>query len=165
MFRTFRDTRLARLCLRPTRRAVVLAADWSCGFAAFRAVRLCLTGTSIYFEAMPRRDIRGAASKNKSAIGKAEPFRTEGGKAAIWPIVVNLGNLRNLRISFCQLRSRLFHDDGCVVINRLFTFIHRDKPYNLLRLSFLHFCRMQAYMIVDSPYLGQVTARWSIQSI
>jgi hypothetical protein len=33
------------------------------GFAAFRAVRLCLTGTSIYFEAMPQRDIRGVASK------------------------------------------------------------------------------------------------------
>ena len=53
-----------------------------CGFAAFRAVRLCLTGSSIYFEAMPPRDLRGVASKNEAAIGKAEPFRTEGGRAA-----------------------------------------------------------------------------------
>ncbi len=45
-------------------------------------VRLRLTGTSIYLKAMPPGEIRGAASKNETAIGKAEPFRTEGGRAA-----------------------------------------------------------------------------------
>jgi hypothetical protein len=45
-------------------------------------VRLRLTGTFIYFEAMPPRDIGGTASKNETAIGKAEPFPTEGGRAA-----------------------------------------------------------------------------------
>jgi hypothetical protein len=56
----------------------------SSGFAAFRAERLCLSARTFIFwrlrlilettEAQPREDER--------PNGKAEPFRTEGGKAA-----------------------------------------------------------------------------------
>jgi hypothetical protein len=44
------------------------------GFAAFRAVRLRLTGTSIYSEAMPLREIRGAASISETANRKGRAF-------------------------------------------------------------------------------------------
>ena len=54
------------------------------GSAAFRAVRLRLTGTFSKLEATPPSRFRGIASKITKMVfpGKAEPYRTECGKAA-----------------------------------------------------------------------------------
>jgi len=47
------------------------------GFAAVRAERLCLSGNVGFdFEATPRRR---SLINNMSLVGKAEPYRTEGG--------------------------------------------------------------------------------------
>jgi hypothetical protein len=60
---------------------------WRCfgcsGFAAFRAVRLCLTELLSLVRGyassrLPRRSLNALVG----AYGKAQPYRTEGGKAA-----------------------------------------------------------------------------------
>ena len=55
------------------------------GFAAFRAERLCLSVVTLFtVEATPLRDVsrHSLSDFKKVSTGKAEPFRTEGGKAA-----------------------------------------------------------------------------------
>ena len=52
------------------------------GFAAFRAERLCLSVRPNLLEAAPQEYDGGEASRINTRTGKAEPFRTEGGRAA-----------------------------------------------------------------------------------
>ncbi|MDQ1639451.1 MAG: hypothetical protein QOF62_2790 [Pyrinomonadaceae bacterium] len=54
----------------------------SCGFAAFRAERLCLSVDELFIRGCASGDVEAQPQKLGKSHGKAKPFRTEGDKAA-----------------------------------------------------------------------------------